>query len=121
MPPPIAAAACEAFELLSETGELVEKLKANTARFREGMIAAGFEVKGETPIVPVMLYEERLAHGIANDLLDEGIYVIGFSFPVVPKGQARIRVQLSAAHDDEQIDRTIAAFTKIGRKHGVIK
>ena len=67
-----------------------------------------------------MLYEERLAHDIANDLLDEGIYVIGFSFPVVPKGQARIRVQLSAAHDFDQIDRTIAAFTKIGRKHGVI-
>jgi len=85
------------------------------------MIAAGFAVKGETPIVPVMLYEERLAHGIANDLLDEGIYVIGFSFPVVPKGQARIRVQLSAAHDYDQIDRTIAAFTEIGRKHGVIK
>ena len=120
MPPPIAAAACEAFDMLAETGELVETLKANTARFREGMVAAGFEVKGETPIVPVMLYEERLAHGIANDLLDEGIYVIGFSFPVVPKGQARIRVQLSAAHDFDQIDRTIAAFTKIGRKHGVI-
>ncbi|MHC4952552.1 MAG: glycine C-acetyltransferase [Planctomycetota bacterium] len=120
MPPPIAAAACEAFQLLSESGDLVQKLKDNTDRFREGMVAAGFEVKGETPIVPVMLYEERLAHGIANDLLDEGIYVIGFSFPVVPKGQARIRVQLSAAHDFEQIDRTIAAFTKIGKKHGVI-
>jgi len=120
MPPPIAAAACKAFQLLSETGDLVAKLKTNTARFREGMTAAGFEVRGETPIVPVMLYEERLAHGIADDLLDEGIYVIGFSFPVVPKGQARIRVQLSAAHDTGQIDRTIEAFTKIGRKHGVI-
>jgi len=121
MPPPITAAACEAFQLLSETGELVEKLKANAARFREGMIDAGFEVKGETPIVPVMLYDERLAHAIADDLLNEGIYVIGFSFPVVPKGQARIRVQLSAAHDFDQIDGTIEAFTKIARKHGALK
>ncbi len=121
MPPPITAAACEAFQLLSETGELVEKLKANAARFREGMVDAGFEVKGETPIVPVMLYDERLAHAIADDLLNEGIYVVGFSFPVVPKGQARIRVQLSAAHDFDQIDGTIAAFTKIARKHGALK
>jgi glycine C-acetyltransferase len=111
MPPPIAAAAIEALKMV---------FKNNAARFRKGMTAAGFEVKGETPIAPVMLYEEKLAHDIARDLLDEGIYVIGFSFPVVPKGQARIRVQLSAAHSEEQIDRTIAAFTKIGRKHGVI-
>jgi len=120
MPPPIAAASIEAFKMLSETGDLVKKLKANTGRFREGMTKAGFELKGETPIVPVMLYEEKLAHGMADDLLKEGIYVIGFSFPVVPKGQARIRVQLSAAHSEEQIDRTIAAFEKIGRKHGVV-
>ncbi|MHC4449293.1 MAG: glycine C-acetyltransferase [Planctomycetota bacterium] len=103
MPPPIAAAAIEALKMVCK-----------------GMTAAGFEVRGETPIAPVMLYEEKLAHDIARDLLDEGIYVIGFSFPVVPKGQARIRVQLSAAHSEEQIDRTIAAFTKIGRNHGVI-
>ena len=78
-------------------------------------------MKGETPIVPVMLYDERLAHAIADDLLNEGIYVIGFSFPVVPKGQARIRVQLSAAHDFDQIDGTIAAFIKVARKHGALK
>ncbi|MHC4410433.1 MAG: aminotransferase class I/II-fold pyridoxal phosphate-dependent enzyme, partial [Planctomycetota bacterium] len=120
MPPPIAAAAIEALKMVSESGDLVSKLKDNSDRFRKGMTAAGFEVRGETPIAPVMLYEEKLAHDIARDLLDEGIYVIGFSFPVVPKGQARIRVQLSAAHSEEQIDRTIAAFTKIGRNHGVI-
>jgi glycine C-acetyltransferase len=120
LPPPIAAAACEALDLLTETGELVKKLKDNTNRFREGMKAAGFEVKGVTPIVPVMLYEERLAHDIARDMLAEGIYVIGFSYPVVPKGQARIRVQLSAAHEPEQVDRCIEAFAKIGKKHGVV-
>jgi glycine C-acetyltransferase len=120
LPPPIAAAACEALDLLTETGDLVKKLKDNTSRFREGMQAAGFEVKGVTPIVPVMLYEERLAHDIARDMLAEGIYVIGFSYPVVPKGQARIRVQLSAAHEPEQVDRCIEAFTKIGKKHGVV-
>ncbi len=121
LPPPVAAAACEAFRLLSETGDLVKKLKANTKRFRDGMRAAGFEVRGVTPIVPVMLYDERLAHEMARRLLAEGIYVIGFSFPVVPKGQARIRVQLSAAHDGEQVDRAIAAFTKVGRELGVLK
>jgi len=120
MPPSIAAAAKEAFTLLTETGELVTKLKANTTRFRDGMRAAGFEVRGVSPIVPVMLYDERLAHDMARDLLAEGIYVIGFSFPVVPKGQARIRVQLSAAHETAQVDRCIEAFTKIGKKHGVV-
>jgi glycine C-acetyltransferase len=120
LPPPIAAAACEAFRLLNESGDLVAKLKTNTQRFRDGMRAAGFEVKGETPIVPIMLYDERLAMQIAKDLLAEGIYVIGFSFPVVPRGQARIRVQLSAAHETAQIDRCIEAFTRVGKKHGVI-
>lgn len=120
MPPPIAAAAIEAFKMISSSGELVTKLKDNAERFRHGMTDAGFEVKGETPIVPVMLYEEKLAHAMANDLLDEGIYVVGFSYPVVPKGQARIRVQLSAAHSEDQIDRTIEAFKTIGRKHGVV-
>jgi glycine C-acetyltransferase len=120
MPPTIAAAATEAIRMVSESGELVNKLKDNAARFRERMTATGFEVRGETPIAPVMLYDEKLAHDMARDLLDEGIYVIGFSFPVVPKGQARIRVQLSAAHSHDQIDRAIEAFTKIGKKHGVI-
>ncbi|MHC4493191.1 MAG: glycine C-acetyltransferase [Planctomycetota bacterium] len=121
LPPPIAAAAGEALRLLSATGELVAKLKDNTKRFRDAMTAAGFEIRpGVTPIVPIMLYEERLAHDMASDLLAEGIYVIGFSYPVVPKGQARIRVQLSAAHEPAQIDRCVEAFTRIGQKHGVI-
>ncbi len=122
VPPPIAGAAQEAFKLLSETDELVARLKENTAYFREKMTAAGFDIKpGVHPIVPIMLYEERLAHDMARDLLEEGIYVIGFSYPVVPKGQARIRVQLSAAHERDHLDRAIAAFTKIGKKRGVLK
>jgi len=121
LPPPIAAAAGEALRLLSASGDLVAKLKGNTKRFRDGMTKAGFEIKpGVTPIVPIMLYEERLAHDMASDLLSEGIYVIGFSYPVVPKGQARIRVQLSAAHEEAQIDRCVEAFEKVGKKHGVI-
>jgi glycine C-acetyltransferase len=121
LPPPIAAAAAEALRLLSASGDLVGKLKGNTKRFRDGMTQAGFEIKpGVTPIVPIMLYEERLAHDMASDLLAEGIYVIGFSYPVVPKGQARIRVQLSAAHEPAQIDRCVEAFTKVGKKHGVL-
>jgi glycine C-acetyltransferase len=120
LPPPIAAAACEALNLLTSSTDLVRKLKDNTDRFRSGMQAAGFEVRGVSPIVPVMLYDERLAHDMARDMLAEGIYVIGFSYPVVPKGQARIRVQLSAGHETDQVDRCIEAFTKIGKKHGVI-
>ncbi|MGQ0614220.1 MAG: glycine C-acetyltransferase [Planctomycetaceae bacterium] len=121
IPPPIAGAALECLRLLSETGDLVAKLKSNTVRFRSKIAAAGFEVKGVTPIVPIMLYDERLAHAMAKDLLAEGIYVIGFSYPVVPKGQARIRVQISAAHEPDQIDRAVAAFAKVGRLHGVVK
>jgi len=121
IPPPIAGAARECLRLLSETGDLVAKLKANTKRFRDGMAAAGFAVKGVTPIVPIMLYQERLAHDMARDLLAEGIYVIGFSYPVVPKGQARIRVQISAAHEAEQVDRALQAFVKVGKKHGVVR
>ena len=122
VPPPIAGAAQEAFKLLSETDELVARLKENTAYFREKMTAAGFDIKpGVHPIVPIMLYEERLAHDMARDLLEEGIYVIGFSYPVVPKGQARIRVQLSAAHERDHLERAIAASTKIEKKRGVLK
>ena len=85
------------------------------------MTRAGFDIKpGDHPIVPIMLYDERLAHDMARRLLEEGIYVIGFSFPVVPKGQARIRVQLSAAHQPEHIDRAVAAFTRIGQELGVL-
>ncbi|MEE8105240.1 MAG: glycine C-acetyltransferase [Planctomycetota bacterium] len=122
VPPAIVAAALEAFSLLAESAELLCSLNENTQYFRDRMTAAGFDVKpGEHPIVPVMLYDERLAHDMAHDLLAEGIYVVGFSFPVVPKGQARIRVQLSAAHTREMLDHAVAAFTKVGTKHGVLK
>ena len=93
----------------------------NTERFRSEMTERGFDVvEGSHPIVPIMLGDARLAQEMARDMLAEGIYVIGFSFPVVPKGQARIRVQLSAAHDREHVDRAIEAFTTVGKKHGVI-
>jgi glycine C-acetyltransferase len=122
LPPAVVGAGVAVLELLAKTTELRDRLEANTKRFRSGMGAAGFEIKpGDHPIVPIMLYDERLAHDMARRLLDEGIYVIGFSFPVVPKGQARIRVQLSAAHTHEHIDRAIAAFTHVGQELGVLK
>ncbi|MGH7163065.1 MAG: glycine C-acetyltransferase [Planctomycetota bacterium] len=122
IPPPIAGAAREALRMLSTAGDLVAKLKRNTAHFRERIAAAGFEIKpGVTPIVPIMLYQERLAHDLARDLLQEGVYVVGFSYPVVPKGQARIRVQISAAHETEQLDRAVEAFAKVGKRHGVVR
>jgi glycine C-acetyltransferase len=109
------------FDLLTQTTELRDRLEANTKRFRAGMVAAGFDVKpGEHPIVPIMLYDEKLAHTLAAKLLEKGIYVIGFSFPVVPKGLARIRVQLSAAHTNEHIDRAVAAFAEAGKDLGVL-
>ncbi len=122
LPPAVLGASLAVFDLLSRTTELRDRLEANTTRFRERMTAAGFEIKpGTHPIVPIMLYDERLAHDMAAELLERGIYVIGFSFPVVPRGQARIRVQLSAAHTTEQVDRAVDAFTEIGRKLGVLK
>ncbi|MGD8377280.1 MAG: glycine C-acetyltransferase [Acidobacteriota bacterium] len=120
--PVVAGASLAVIELLSGTTELRDRLMSLTRRFRDGMSAAGFEIRpGEHPIVPIMLYEAKLAQGMAQDLLEEGIYVIGFSYPVVPKGQARIRVQVSAAHDEAKIDRAIEAFRKVGRKHGVVE
>lgn len=120
--PAIAAGTLKTLELLSASTNLRDKLEANTKRFREGMTKAGLEIRpGVHPITPVMLYDEKLAHAMADKLLDEGIYVIGFSYPVVPKGKARIRVQISAAHTTEQIDRAIEAFAKVGRELGVIK
>jgi glycine C-acetyltransferase len=108
--------------MLSETTELRDKLWENTAYFRQQITAAGFDIKpGEHPIVPIMLYEAKLAQEFAAKLMNEGIYVIGFFYPVVAKGNARIRVQISAAHDRHHLDRAIAAFTKIGRELGVIK
>lgn len=120
--PAIVGASIAVFDMLTETTELRDKLEANTKHFREKMTAAGFDIKpGEHPIVPIMLYDAVLSQQFAAKLLDEGIYVIGFFFPVVPKGQARIRVQLSAAHSIEQIDRAIAAFVKVGKELKVIK
>lgn len=119
--PVVAGASIAVLDLLSTTTDLRDRLAANATRFREGMTKAGFTVKpGETPIVPVMLGDARLAGELAKGLLDEGIYVIGFSFPVVPKGEARIRVQLSAEHTEAQIDRAIEAFTTVGKRLGVV-
>ncbi len=120
--PAIAAASLRALDLLAESGELRDRLRANARQFREGMTKLGFELlPGEHPIIPVMLHDAPLAQAFATKLLDEGLYVIGFFFPVVPKGQARIRTQMSAAHSPEDIDRAIQAFAKVGRELGVIK
>ena len=118
--PPIVAAASEVLSLLDATDEPRRRLEANTRSFRAGMAAAGFRIpEGDHPIVPVMLGDARLASEMADDLLERGIYVIGFSFPVVPRGKARIRVQLSAAHTPEQVERAVAAFAESGRRFGV--
>jgi glycine C-acetyltransferase len=120
--PVIAHTSLTVLDMLEGSTALRDKLEANTKRFRTKMSEAGFDIKpGIHPIVPIMLYEARLAQGMAADLLAEGIYVIGFSYPVVPQGQARIRVQLSAAHTTEQIDRCVEAFVRVGKKHGVLK
>lgn len=120
--PSIVGASIEVFNMLAETTALRDKLEQNTKYFRNEMTKAGFDIKpGEHPIVPIMLYEAPLAQKFAEKLLDKGIYVIGFFFPVVPKGLARIRVQLSAAHEKHHLDKAIAAFTEVGRELGVLK
>jgi len=120
--PSIVGASIAVLKMLSATTELRDKLFANTKYFREQITKAGFEIKaGEHPIVPIMLYEAKLAQEFASKLLDEGIYVIGFFYPVVAKGNARIRVQLSAAHERQHLDKAIAAFTKVGKETGVLK
>ncbi|MGY0558456.1 glycine C-acetyltransferase [Lysobacter sp. A421] len=122
LPPHVVAAGIKAFEMLDAAGDLREQLAANTVYFREQMNSAGFEIQpGTHPIVPVMLHDAPLAQKFAERLLEEGIYAIGFFFPVVPQGKARIRTQISAAHTREHLDRAIAAFTGIGRELGVIK
>lgn len=119
--PSIVGASIAVFDLLNSTTELRDKLEWNTKYFREEMTKAGFDIKpGEHAIVPIMLYDAPLSQQMADKLLDEGIYVIGFFYPVVPKGQARIRVQLSAAHDKDHLDRAIAGFVKVGKELGVI-
>ncbi len=119
--PSITGASIEVLKLLSETTELRDKLETNTLYFREQMANAGFDIKpGSHAIVPVMLYDAKLSQDFAEKLLEKGIYVIGFYYPVVPKGQARIRVQLSAVHEREHLDKAISAFTEIGKEMGVI-
>jgi glycine C-acetyltransferase len=131
LPPAICGAALKAFELLSRSSDLRDRLAENTRHFRSEMTRRGFDLKpGTHPICPIMLHEAKLAQefaraklavDMARALLDEGVYVIGFSFPVVPKGQARIRVQISAAHSKADLDRALGAFEKVGRKLGVLK
>jgi glycine C-acetyltransferase len=119
--PSIVAASLACLDLLTASTELRDRLEASTQRFRKGMSAAGFDIRpGVHPIVPIMLGDARLSVQMADALLDEGIYVIGFSYPVVPKGQARIRVQISAAHSTQDVDRAIEAFTRVGRRLGVL-
>ena len=118
--PPIVAASIAVLALLEQSTELRDRLESNTKYFRDGMTAAGFDiVPGTHPITPIMLGDAKLAHDVAKDMLAEGIYVIGFSYPVVPKGKARIRVQISAGHTKEHLDRALAAFRKVGKKHGL--
>ncbi|MBS1913850.1 MAG: glycine C-acetyltransferase [Bacteroidetes bacterium] len=122
LPPSVVGASIAVIDMISETTALRDRLEESTAYFRQQMTAAGFDIKpGEHPIVPIMLYDAPLAQKFAERLLEEGIYVIGFFYPVVPKGQARIRVQISAAHEREHLDRAIAAFTAVGRELGVLK
>lgn len=121
LPPPIVAAGLKVFELVAAGDELRAQLKRNTELFRQRLSEAGFDLKpGEHPIVPVMLYDAPLAQRFAAELLDEGVYAIGFFFPVVPKGQARIRTQMSAAHTTAQIERAAEAFIRVGKRLGVI-
>ncbi len=120
--PSIVGASIAVLDMLTETTELRDKLEYNTKYFRTNMTEAGFDIKpGDHPIVPIMLYDAVVAQNFAAKLLEEGIYVIGFFYPVVAKGAARIRVQLSAAHGQEHLDKAVAAFTKVGRELGVLK
>ncbi len=122
LPPMVVSAGIKMFDMMNETNELQDKLHSNTDYFMERMLAAGFDIKPtKSAICAVMLYDAKLSQDFATKLLDEGVYVIGFYFPVVPKGEARIRVQLSAAHETEHLDKAIAAFIKVGKELGVLK
>ena len=122
LPPALVSASIKVFEMLSETTALRDRLEENTRYFREGMTKAGFDIKeGVHPIVPVMLYDAPLSQEFAAKLLEQGIYVIGFFFPVVPRNEARIRVQISAAHTKDHLDQAIAAFTSVGKELNVIE
>jgi len=121
LPPPVVASASKVFDMLFESSSLVEKINSNTQRFRKSMTEAGFTIAGEDhAICPVMLYDEKLNLEFARKMLEEGIFVIGLSFPVVARGKARIRVQISAAHSEDDIDRTVGAFVRVGRELGVV-
>ena len=122
LPPAVVGAGIRMFDMMDETTKLQEKLHYNTDYFMKKMMAAGFDIKPtQSAICALMLYDAKLSQDFASKLLDEGIYVIGFYFPVVPKEQARIRVQLSAAHEQEHLDRAISGFIKVGKKLGVIQ
>jgi glycine C-acetyltransferase len=121
IPPVVVSGAIRVLEIVSATTERRDKLERNTAFWRDGLTKAGLIIKeGETPIVPVMLFNAKLSQDVAKDLYEEGIYAVGFFFPVVPKGQARIRTQLSAAHDMHHLEKALAAFTKVGAKYGIL-
>jgi glycine C-acetyltransferase len=121
LPPALVAASLACLDLLSRSAAHRDRLTANTRWFRRAMTEAGFQIRsGDHPIVPIMLGDARLAHQMAADLLEAGIYVVGFSYPVVPKGKARIRVQISAAHERDHLERAVTAFVKVARTHGVI-
>jgi len=121
LPPPLVAASIKVFEILSRSNELRDLVEANARHFRARMSSAGFDLRpGNHPIVPVMLYDAKLAQRFASELLEEGVYVIGFFYPVVPQGQARIRTQISAAHSIAQIDRAVDSFIRVGKRLGVI-
>jgi glycine C-acetyltransferase len=121
IPPVVVCGAIRVLELVSATTERRDKLERNTAFWRDGLTRAGLIIKeGETPIVPVMLFNAKLSQDVAKDLYEEGIYAVGFFFPVVPKGQARIRTQLSAAHEMHHLEKALAAFTKVGKKYGIL-
>ena len=117
----IVSGTLEVLDLVSESTQRRDRLEENTRIWRKGLTEAGFDIKaGESPIVPVMLYDAKLAQDVARDLFAEGVYVVGFFFPVVAKGQARIRTQLSAAHTREHLERALAAFVKVGKKHDIL-
>ena len=122
IPPSVVGASIEVFKMLAESDELHTKQQDNVTYFREKMLAAGFDIKPtQSAICAVMLYDAKLSQVFAAKMAEEGIYVTGFYYPVVPKGQARIRVQVSAGHEREHLDKCIAAFTKIGKEMGVLK
>jgi glycine C-acetyltransferase len=121
IPPVIVAAAIKVIDIISKSTERRDKLEKNTKYFRDKMTAAGFDIKGKDhPIAPVMLYNAKLAQDFSKDLYEEGIYAVGFFFPVVPKGEARIRTQISADHDITHLDKAINAFIKVGKKYGIL-